>query len=273
MRWTCRMYEQLLVLDGKPARLARTPGRRRARALATLARTFPDVTAARAALAALQPAGARRRRWSDAEIASLRELFPSTSTPELAARLRRSRAAIEGKAALLGLRRTAEHRRRVWRAMGDQLAQHPRSQARRFRKGNVPWTAGLKGYDAGGRSHATRFRPGHKPHTWAPIGTESTTDGYRVRKIRDRGRGQWDKWRFVHHLVWEQATGRKVPKGGVIAFKNGDRRDLRPENLELITRRQLMARNTIHNYPEQLKGAILALAKLRRLLREKERTS
>lgn len=217
-------------------------------------------------IAILEPR--HNRRWSDGEIAALRRLYPVTATKEISAILGRSPNSVEGKAGLLGLQRTAEHRRRVWRAMGRRVAQHPKSRATRFKKGNVPWTAARKGLDVGGRSHETRFKKGNRPHTWVPIGTESMTDGYRVRKIRDTRHGQWEDWRFVHHLVWEQAHRRKVPRGAVIAFKNGDRTDIRPKNLELISRRELMSRNTIHNLPPELKGAIRALASLERRLRK-----
>lgn len=69
------------------------------------------------------------------------------------------------------------------------------------------------------------------------------------------------RWRFVHVMLWEEANG-PVPAGHTIAFRNGDKTDIRLENLECISRRELMRRNTVHNYPPELvqvmrlKGAI-----------------
>ena len=54
-----------------------------------------------------------------------------------------------------------------------------------------------------------------------------------------------------------------MPQGHAVVFKNGNKADIRIENLELITRRELMARNTVHNLPPaivqvvQLRGALV----------------
>ena len=69
------------------------------------------------------------------------------------------------------------------------------------------------------------------------------------------------RWRAVHILLWEAAHG-PLPKGHAIVFKDGDKRHIELDNLQLVTRAELMSRNTMHNYgPEiarviQLKGAI-----------------
>jgi hypothetical protein len=55
------------------------------------------------------------------------------------------------------------------------------------------------------------------------------------------------RWRAVHLIMWEAANG-PLPAGHAIAFKNGDKKDLRLDNFELITRAALMRRNTIHNF-------------------------
>jgi len=66
----------------------------------------------------------------------------------------------------------------------------------------------------------------------------------------------------VHHLVLLEA-GREVPPGHALVFRDGDKRNFALDNLELVTRGDLMRRNSYHNYgPEiaaavQLKGAIM----------------
>ena len=92
------------------------------------------------------------------------------------------------------------------------------------------------------------------------------------RKVSDTGYPPRD-WRGVHLLLWEEHHG-SVPPGHAVVFKNGNKADIRIENLELITRRELMARNTVHNLPKplaqlvQLRGALVR--KINRLNQTKE---
>jgi len=100
------------------------------------------------------------------------------------------------------------------------------------------------------------FRSGVALARYLPVGSERVTkDGYIQRKVSDEPTF-YKRWRFVHVLTWEAAHG-PVPKGHVVSFKNGDVTDCRRvENLELLHRRELMQRNTVHNYPEDLRQVI-----------------
>jgi hypothetical protein len=65
----------------------------------------------------------------------------------------------------------------------------------------------------------------------------------------------------VHRLVW-LAAGREIATGHVVVFKDGDKRKFALDNLEMVSRADLMRRNSFHQYgPEiasivQLRGAI-----------------
>jgi len=111
----------------------------------------------------------------------------------------------------------------------------------------------------------TQFRTGERhgvaARRYCPIGTERLSkDGYLERKVSD-GQPFHRRWRFVHVLVWEAAHG-PVPAGHAIVFVNGDKTDIRLENLQLVTRADLMRHNSVHNYPApipqlvQLRGAL-----------------
>jgi len=109
-------------------------------------------------------------------------------------------------------------------------------------------------------------RRGVAVRLYRPIGTERISkDGYLERKVNDALPLQ-ARWRAVHLLVWEAAHGR-VPKGHAIAFANGNRRDIRPDNLQLISRRELKARNTVHNLPKPLADTVRLLGALNRKIR------
>ena len=129
------------------------------------------------------------------------------------------------------------------------------SKDTRFKPGHRPHNKGVKGWQAGGRSAETRFKPGNRTgkaaRLYQPIGTERITkEGYLQRKVNDDMPLQ-RRWKMVHHIIWEESYG-PIPKGHVVVFKNGDRQDVRIENLELISRVENMKRNTIHRLPPEL---------------------
>ena len=207
-------------------------------------------------------ATSKRRRWTAAEDDQVRDQFPHMRTRDLAAKLRRTYQATAIRAAKLGLKKSVEFLASP--ESGRLQCNDARGAGSRFAKGHASWNKGTH-YVPGGRAAETQFKPGNKPQTWVPVGTEIVdADGYLKRKVRDdapKGMSRRN-WAFVHRLLWEQHHG-PVPRGHSVVFVNGDRSDIRIENLELIPRRALMARNTVHNLPKplaelvQLKGAIV----------------
>lgn len=204
--------------------------------------------------------------WTSAEKRRLRKLYPGMSTKAVAKAIGRPISSIYNMAFQLGLKKSAAYLStpaacRLRR--GDNIGKDFR-----FPKGHEPWNKGLKGYDCGGRSKETRFKKGNNPQTWVPVGTEVTDpDGYLKRKIRDDAEKGMSRrnWRYVHVLLWEEHCG-PIPDGHALAFKNGDKRDIRIDNLELISRRELMRRNSIARFPPELRQTIHAAAKLRRTI-------
>lgn len=209
--------------------------------------------------------GRRRRYWTPEEDGLLRTRYAREFTKAIAADLGRPTRSVYQRAAALGLRKDPD-----WVAENCRGLDPESGRDHRFRKGQAPPNKGVKGWDAGGRSVETRFKPGARPHTWVPVGTEVTDrDGYRKRKIRDdapTGMSRFN-WQFVHILIWEAANG-PVPKGHAVVFVNGDKADLRLENLELVSRRELMRRNTLHRYPKPLVDTIRAKGVLTRKINQ-----
>lgn len=207
------------------------------------------------------------RIWEPWELEFLHTTYASVSTKELAGRLRRSVNAIYGRAALMGLHKSAEYLAlpdacRLRR--GDKVG-----EGSRFARGHVPANKGLRrpGW-CPDRMAETQFKPGARPHTWKSIGsTRLTNDGYQQRKISDTGYPPRD-WVGEHTLLWEKAHG-PIPKGHALIFKDRNKSNICLDNLELITRRELMRRNTIHNYPPELVDVIRLGAALKRQLRRR----
>jgi len=50
------------------------------------------------------------------------------------------------------------------------------------------------------------------------------------------------KWRYLHHLIYEQFHG-PIPRGKVVCFLDGDKLNILPDNLEAMTNRELRLRS------------------------------
>jgi len=120
-------------------------------------------------------------------------------------------------------------------------------------------------------SPATEFKPGHVPWDKAPVGAlVRKADGYLWRKVAETRPSRFG-WRQEHRLVWERANG-PVPEGCCVLFLDGDRSNVAPENLALVTRSQL---STVNRYgllsqDPELTRAGLALADLKSALRRRQ---
>lgn len=196
------------------------------------------------------------KRWSDEDKALLVKLYPDESNANLARIFGRSLRSIKSEAAIQGLRKSQAH-----------MDTKPGC----YKPGNEPWSKG-RHMPVRGRAVETQFKKGHQSHTWRPIGHEMMVAGYLNRKVADGGL-QRENYRPVHHLVWEEHHGRPIPKGHALAFRDGDRRNFDPDNLELITRAELARRNSIHRYPPEIRDVMRLKGRITRKINrlEKER--
>lgn len=102
-----------------------------------------------------------------------------------------------------------------------------------FPKGHVPWNKG-RHFKAGGRSAETQFKNGTIPPNYQPVGAITThSDGYRYIKLADR------KWQLYQRYIWEQANHKKLKKSQAVLFLDGDRDNLSPDNLMVVSRKKL----------------------------------
>jgi len=68
-----------------------------------------------------------------------------------------------------------------------------------------------------------------------PLGYEIiNNEGYIIRKVSNTGVFKKD-WQLAHRYVWQEA-GREIPPGHVVVFKDGNRKNVSLENLELMPR-------------------------------------
>lgn len=197
-----------------------------------------------------------RRKWTNEEDEYLRQNYPHLATVEIARKLDRSVTAIYHQAQdTLDLHKSPEFKARLFAEASVRVVIG--GMATRMKPGSIPWNKG-KSNPSLGRTKETQFKPGNRPWSWRPIGSRRVSkEGYLEEKVSEpRG------YAFVHHLVWIAAGNTPVPKSHALVFRDGDKRNISIDNLELITRAELMRRNSYHNYgPEmsrvvQLRGAI-----------------
>lgn len=194
-----------------------------------------------------------RQLWSEDDLAWLVTLWPDLKSDLVAEALGRRLTQCHGMAGKLGLKKSAEY---LASPDACRLRRDDNPGADfRFKPGIVPWNTGMKGWTAGGRSAETRFKPGQKPASWKPIGSLRLMDGYLQRKMTDTGYPPRD-WVGEHILLWQEHHG-PVPAGHKLRFRNGDKTDIRIDNLELITDAENMRRNSFHtNYPPEIRQCI-----------------
>lgn len=213
-----------------------------------------------------------RRPWTEADRDLLRRHFPTMPTPELATLLGRTISTVYQNAYKLGLRKSDTY---FAAGLGGRTGDG-RGAATRFKPGQPSWNKGQR-YIAGGRSAETRFKPGQLPHTWRPVGAyrirAGKSGGYLEQKITDTHYTPRD-WVPVHRLVWEAEHG-AIPPDHVVVFRPGRKslvlEEITLDAVELLSRQELMRRNSVHRLPAELKDTIRTLGVLRRKINTRTR--
>jgi len=196
---------------------------------------------------------AKRHIWTDEQIAILRNRYPNEKSEIIAKDIGVVIESIYNKAYSLGLKKSDE----FFNSPVSGRTNGKQGACSRFVKGVKPWNKGMKGLQIGGIE--TRFKPGSKPINHRPVGsTRVSVDGYVEIKIAEG----LHQWRLLHRENWKKQHGEYPPKGMALVFKDGNKQNCDISNLELLTRDELMDRNTYHRYPKeialllQLKGAL-----------------
>lgn len=137
-----------------------------------------------------------------------------------------------------------------------------------FAPGHKSWNAGTKGKT---KRNKTSFKPGQLPPRTKPIGYERIgKDGYMEVKVSNT----YPFFQYKHVKIYIENYG-PVPKGHCVIFKNSDNRNFAPENLEAVSRAELLKlnQNGYKKHHPDLKPAVLALSKLQVKTKERSKES
>jgi len=189
------------------------------------------------------------KKYTAEQLDWLREAYRRLPLPELVEAFNRH----FGETRSIGAIRAAIRSRRITSGLTG-----------RFEKENIPWNKGKKGYMGPNR---TSYKPGNLPQNHRPLWSERIDkNGYVLMSVPERNPYTGFKTRFKHkHVwIWEHAHGRRTPAGHVVVFRDGDKYNLSPDNLTLVSRKELLHLNQHHyrDQPDELKPSIMALAKL-----------
>lgn len=211
--------------------------------------------------------------WTEEEKELLARIYADTPMLEIVAIFGLKDYQIYGMAERLGLKKSEAF-----------LSSHPASgrlkkgsQAGKkhwYKPGNVPLNKGRKGVFHGPTE--TQFRPGHPrmglaAKLYRPVGSERLSkEGYLERKIND-DMPMHRRWRAVHLIVWEQVNG-PVPTQHSVRFRDGNKKNITLENLELVTKQQLMAENSVHSYGPEISGLYVLRKSINRYIKKHERS-
>ena len=195
---------------------------------------------------------AKPKRWTDADIHYLTELFPHHTTKAVAQILNISISRVNSKAHLIGLKKTPEH----IKVFGGRLDGIVGAKTR-FKPGNRPWTLGMTGVRL---SPSSEFKKGQAPVNVQEVGA------LRINSLGDieikiaEGKGQWLSLR---RYVWQIAHG-PIPDDMCIVPIDGDGHNTALENLRLLTRAENIHHNLLARWPKELRSAMQLGGRLRK---------
>ena len=184
--------------------------------------------------------------WTPWQLDWLAILYPDYSAEELVVYLGHPVKTIRDKAARLKIRKSAEFLSSNARR---NLNSGNRGTSSQFVKGQPAWNKGKKGYCPQGAG----FLLGNKPVNSKPLGIIlKQRSGY----LKIKTAMHPAKWEMLHVVNWKEAGNPLPVYPEVFKFKDGNKLNCSPENLEITTKRKVMAENTVHNLPEDLKEVV-----------------
>ncbi len=169
-----------------------------------------------------------RKRFTLQEIREIEKMYPDTPNFDIARKMCRTKSSIQNLANKMDWRKSAEY-----------MATKPGC----FNKGKVPWNKGVKGYMGANRTSFYKGDPKCNDTT-LPMGHIS------LRYHKREGRAyKYIKtvtgMRLLQRVTWERHNG-EIPKGHIIAFKDGDSMNCDISNLFMLSRAENMERNRNH---------------------------
>jgi hypothetical protein len=186
----------------------------------------------------------------------IRQRYPFEPTKKIADDLGLSESSVYNRAWSMGIKKDPTYLRSTQFPPG-----YLGGKVTQFKKGHTPANKGQKmSTDVYQKVAHTMFKKGSKPMNTQPIGSihqRSDKSGkmYLYIKLAD------SNWQLLNRYTWEQYHG-PIPKGLIVAYKDGNYLNNDINNLMLLTKKENMARNTIQRLPKELQQVMRLKCKL-----------
>lgn len=210
--------------------------------------------------------------WTPEDLELVSELYANTPTKELAALLDRSERSIYQQARLLNVYKDKEYLKSQYEIWHDRLMAS--GLHHRFKKGQQPPNKGKKqieymSAEAIEKTKDTRFKKGNIPHN------AKEQDGEIVWRADKNGlhyyyiRIALGKWELLHREIYKKHFG-EIPKGMIVIFKDGNPKNIAPNNLLAITRAEHLQinRNKFFSLNPEVKTSITLINKITKKTKE-----
>ena len=198
----------------------------------------------------------------------IRQRFPHEKTQGIADDLGLTYSQVANRAFSMGLKKTLEFKK------SESSGRHNLIEGGkkfRYTPGHTPFNKGKEmPAEIYEKVKATMFKKGNRPHNWKPDGTivarkDADQSGrvYLYYKVRD------SKWILYHNKVWIDHNG-PIPKGNIIRFIDGNTKNCDITNLEMVSMKDNMLRNSIQRFPEEIQQVIKLTSKLNKTINGKK---
>jgi hypothetical protein len=196
-----------------------------------------------------------KRLWSPTEIEYLIANFPDTYTQDICDYLGRSYSSVSARAYLMKLHKSEKFNSIELQKQAERLKVD--GAKFRFKKDQTPINKGKKmAPEVYEKIRHTMFKKGSIPGNFRTDGSERISkDGYLEIKVNGR-------WIYKHRYIWKQLNG-AINKTDVVRFKDKNPLNCTIENLELVSQKENMIRNSIYRFPEEIVSTIIFLQRLK----------
>ena len=214
---------------------------------------------------------AMRKPWTKEALDCLISLYPDFTAKEISEVTGMGQSSVYQKAIKLGLKKSEAFNKSIYSGRLSRATHN--FAATQFKKGQKPFNKGKKLEEFMSEEGIMTikkawFKRGHLPHNTLHDG-EITIRRDKYNHTYKYIRLALGIWKPLHVHNWESRYG-SIPEDHVVIFRTPDRMNCDISNLELVSRAELMERNTIQRYPAELQLTMKYLSKLKREINGKE---